>query len=327
MNTIEKANKVFLENFPAEVYFERAIFFSWYCEIGDCKYCYMSTQPKNNKIARRTTESILAEVILCKKLNWDFGFLSGGHNAFKTTEFQTLLKLIHQVYGKKFYINIGPLKNSELSKFKPYIKGVVAAIESVNPKIHKHVCPSKPHKPMEDMLKQATDLKLKKAITIILGLGETIDDFKLLKEFIEKHKINKIHFYSLNPQKGTIFEKTPPPRLEYYSEWIALTRINFPKINIEAGIWTDRTNWVSTLLKAGANSISKFPIIKQFNSKYTKDIQTQCKKANRTLKSNISDIKDIDWNTEINSLKVNKELKEKIGIKLNLYLKSLKKRK
>ena len=290
----------------------------------------MSTQPKDEgfkKIGRRTTESLLAETLIIKKLGWDFGFLSGGKGAYTTEGFLELVKLIHKVLEEKIWINVGSLKEEELKQLQPYIEGVVGSIECVNKKVHDFVCPSKPIEPYLEMFDNATKLGLKKAITIILGLGETIDDFKLLKEFIEKHKINKIHFYSLNPQKGTIFEKTPPPRLEYYSEWIALTRINFPKINIEAGIWTDRTNWVSTLLKAGANSISKFPIIKQFNSKYTKDIQTQCKKANRTLKSNISDIKDIDWNTEINSLKVNKELKEKIRIKLNLYLKSLKKRK
>ncbi|MBI4918750.1 radical SAM protein, partial [archaeon] len=42
---IEQANKVFLENFPATTHFERALFYSWSCQINDCKYCYMSTKP------------------------------------------------------------------------------------------------------------------------------------------------------------------------------------------------------------------------------------------------------------------------------------------
>ena len=55
-NLIKQANKVYLDNFPQTTNFERALFFSWYCEIRDCKFCYMSTQPKDEgfkKIGRR----------------------------------------------------------------------------------------------------------------------------------------------------------------------------------------------------------------------------------------------------------------------------------
>jgi biotin synthase-like enzyme len=44
----------------------------------------------------------------------------------------------------------------------------------------------KPLEPIEEMLDYATELKLKKAMTIILGMGETFKDYALLKDFVKK---------------------------------------------------------------------------------------------------------------------------------------------
>ncbi|MDO8660702.1 MAG: radical SAM protein, partial [Candidatus Woesearchaeota archaeon] len=88
-------------NFSPTTCFERAIFYSWDCSIKDCGFCYMSAHTKRittDKIARRSTASILAEVILCKKLGWEIGFLSGGINAFTHTELKYLLQKIVIIY-------------------------------------------------------------------------------------------------------------------------------------------------------------------------------------------------------------------------------------
>jgi len=51
---INEANKTYLENFPNTTCFERAVFFSWSCQLEECcKYCYMSTLPKE----KRTNDS------------------------------------------------------------------------------------------------------------------------------------------------------------------------------------------------------------------------------------------------------------------------------
>ena len=195
---MKQANKVYLANFPAVTNFERALFFSWYCDIRDCKFCYMSTQPKDQEFkqkGRRTTESLLAETLIIKHLGWDFGFLSGGKGAYDSDDFIELVKKIHAVLGEKIWINVGPLKKDELKQLQPYVKGVVGSIETVNKKIHDFVCPSKPIEPYLEMFKEATKLGMDNAITIILGLGETEDDFPALKEMIEKHNISKIHFW------------------------------------------------------------------------------------------------------------------------------------
>lgn len=316
-NIFEKANNVFLNNFKPETGFERAIFFSWYCSIRDCKYCYMSTQDVE-RTARRTVESILAEVLICKNLGWDIGFISGGHKAYSTVQFRDILKKISLVRGDKLWINVGALKKEEIEEFRPFIKGVVGAIEIIDPELHDQICPSKPIDSMVKMFNAAEGLQ--KGMTIILGLGEKKKDFGLLKKFIQKNKITKIHFYSLNPQKGTVYENQRPVSKAYHAWWIAKTRIEFPKINIQAGIWVDKVENVSTLLLAGANSISKFPSIKQFNSSYAKTVEEQASLAGRKFRGSLTKIPLIDWDEEISNLNIERELKKKMGTKLKKYL-------
>jgi biotin synthase-like enzyme len=287
MDLIQDAQRVFAQNFPPDTCFERAIFFSWYCGIGDCQYCYMSTKG-HKKTARRTRESILAEIALCRMLGWELGFISGGHGAYSTVEFESLLEDITRLWGDKVWINVGALKAEELKRYAPYVKGVVASVETVNPTIHGKVCPSKPLGPYENMLTDAAKLGIARAMTLIIGLGETIEDFTLLVAFIKRHGITKIHIYSLNPHKGTLFEHAEPPKPEYQAEWIARTRIAFPRIDIQAGIWLNRVEMVSLLLRAGANSISKFPAIRYFGSTEAREIEKQAEDAGRAFRGTLT---------------------------------------
>ena len=309
-----------------KTWFERAIFFSWYCSIRDCAYCYMSTQPEK-KDAVRSKESLLAELIICKKLGWEIGFVSGGIGAFSRAKFKDLLESMHKAAKEKFWINVGALKKEDLIDFQPYTKGVVGSIECVNKEIHDKVCPSKPMEPYFEMFEEAKKLNLKNAITIIVGLGETIEDFEKLKEIIIKYSITKIHFYGLNPQKGTAFENTLPPTVEYQAEWIRKTREVFPEMDIQCGIWEDRVNYIKTLLEAGATSISKYPALKRFGSKSAFEIENQAKLAGRTFEGTLTKLPEIDWDNEVDILDLNQELKNKIKIKLRQYIKQMSKNK
>ncbi len=321
MEIISQANKVFAANFPQTAVFERAVFFSWSCAIKDCTFCYMSTvEAKSLKEARRSYESIFAETILCKKLGWDFGFLSGGIGVFSEEEILFMLKTINKILGKKIWLNIGPTPKVSLEKYKPYLKGIVGSIETVNPELHKEICPSKPTLPYEIMFKNAKDIGVECAMTLILGLGENINDFPLLCDFIKKNNISKIHIYSLVPQKGTVFENSPLPSAEYQAEWIARTRIAFPKLDIQCGIWEDRPERVSLLLKAGANSISKFPTIRKFNTEMAKEIEKQAQLAGREFLGTLTKMPEIGIDHEINKLDVEVELKQKIKAKLEQYI-------
>ena len=310
------------------IYFERAIFLSWYCSKGDCKFCYMSTQKnkiKNPNLAKRRQESILAEAVICRFLNWKIEFLSGGYDSYSIEELVDITKKIYLITKQKQWLNIGILSKEELKQFKPYIRGVCGAIETINPKLHKKLCPSKPIQEIEEMFKQADFLNLKKGITIIIGLGETQEDIPLLFNFIEKHNIDRITFYALNPHKETPFTKGPNP--EYYAGWIKETRKKFPKLEIIAGSWVNRLDEISLLLNSGASSITKFPSIKLYNTKYSEQIEEQVNKADRIFKSKMSGSLDYDFKGFVEQLPFEEYLKSKIYLKLNKYLKKMKKRK
>src|SRR3989344_7559173 len=288
------------------VYFERAIFLGWYCSKRDCSFCYMSTI-KPGKNALRSKESILAEALICKKMNWKIEFLSAGYNSYSKDKLLEIVKDIYKITKQKQWLNIGTLNKEELKKFKPYINGVSGSVECIDLKIRNKVCPSKPLDEIINMLKDADALGLKKAITIIIGLGETINEFDKLKEFVKKYKINKIIFYALNPHKNSVFKKGPDK--EYYVEWVRKTRKEFPKLNITVGSWMNRFDEISSLLKY-ADNITKFPSIKLFNSKYSKKIIDEVKKSGREFKSNFSYVPDI----KVDDIKLERHVKKYIKL-------------
>lgn len=302
-------------------HFERAIFFSWYCSRGDCKFCYMSTQKnriKNPSLAKRKPESILAEALICKACGWKIEFLSGGYESYNLNELIELTRNIYKITDQKQWLNIGTLRKEEIGKFKLYIRGVCGAVECINPKLHDKLCPSKPVSEIIEMFNACDESGLKKSMTIIIGLGETEKDIPLLIDFIKKYGICRITFYALNPHKGTIFKKGPDT--EYYLKWISAIRKEFPNLQIIAGSWVNRLKEISQLLEAGADAITKFPSIKLFNSKFAKEIEKQAKLAGREFKGTLTKLPEIDWNKEVDKLDINEELKKKVKIKLKQYL-------
>ena len=320
---IEQAQKVYAENFENSVTFERAVFFSWGCMIGDCTFCYMSTQPLEKVVqeTKRSNASILAEFILCKYLQWDIGFFTGGVGALKPDELEFLLKSIYEIINEKIWLSIGPIPKPLLQRYLPYIKGVVGSTETINPVLHKQVCPSKPLKPYEAMFENSQEFDLQRAMTFIVGMGETKSDFSLLVDFIKKYDIHKIHVYGLIPQEGTPFEHATIPSQEQQAWWIAKLRIEFPQLDIQCGIWEDRIERVPYLLKAGSNSISKFKALKLFGTDIAKDIEEQAALANRKFVGSLTILPDIDWHHEIDKLNFEEKLKEDIKKKIDLYLK------
>ncbi len=326
MDLINQAQQIYNLNFPKETCFERAVFFSWGCSIADCQFCYMSTQPKDKplKETKRSKASLLAEFILCKHLGWDIGFFTGGIGIYSPDEMEDLLKDINKI-TKKPWLSIGPIPRPLLERFKPYIKGVVGSTETINPKLHNKVCPSKPLVPYEQMFIDAKNMGLKCAMTFIVGLGETKDDLPLLTDFIKKYNIDKIHVYGLIPHKDTAFENTPVPSDEYQAWWIANLRIKFPKLDIQLGIWEDRIERTSLLLKAGANSISKLRALKIFGTNKAKEIEHQAKLADREFKGTLTKLPDMDWDKEVDELDIDKELKTQVKEKLISYIDKIQK--
>ena len=308
-----------------DVYFERAIFLSWYCSKGDCKFCYMSTQKdkiQNPKLAKRRKETILAEAVISKMCGWREEFLSGGFDSYETEELIDITKKIYEITERKQWLNVGDIKKEKIKKFIPYIEGVSGAVECVNFKIRDEICPSKSLKPIFNMYKASKELGLKNSITIIIGLGETLKDFAELKKIIEEYDIDRVTFYALNPHEGTIFKIGP--KTSYYIKWIKKLREEFPKIEIVAGSWVDRLEEIHELLVAGADHITKFPSIRIFGTKYANQIEEEVKKTGNNFMSNMIKYPKGDPKEILNKTSFDKELKEKILQKISMYLKKMK---
>ena len=287
---IKKANTITLKNHGDLITLERAVFLSWWCDKGDCAFCYMSTQKdkiKDPTKARRNVSNILAEAEMCKRLDWNIEFLSGGYKSFTTQEIKDIAINIKNITGDGVWLNTGI--TDDLAEFESEIKGITGAVEVANPEIHERVCPSKKLDDISNMLDTAGDLGFKKAITIILGLGETLEDVNYLIDYIKYHKIDRVIFYSLNPHKETAYANSSQPASLYYAQVVAQVRLAFPDIEIICGTWIDNLANIGILILSGANGITKFPLFKMFATKYGKRVEEEVKWAGRQLKGTFTD--------------------------------------
>lgn len=287
---IKKANEITLKNHGNLITLERAVFLSWWCDKGDCAFCYMSTQKnkiKDPKKARRNVSNIYAEAEMCKRLDWNIEFLSGGYESFTTQEIKEIATTIKEITGDGVWLNTG--FTDDLAEFGSEIKGITGAVEVANPEIHNRVCPSKKLEDISTMLDVAGDLGFKKAMTIILGLGETLDDVGYIIDYIKAHKIDRVIFYSLNPHKETIYSNSSQPASLYYAQVVAQVRLAFPEIEIICGTWIDNLANIGILILSGANGITKFPLFKMFGTKYGKRVEEEVKWSGRQLKGTFTD--------------------------------------
>jgi len=284
LDLIEKADRI-TRKYHKEISIERAIFHSWYCEKRDCKFCYMSTLSTSKK-AKRRIESILAEVLICKNLNWNIEFLSGGYGVYPLQKIKEIAEKISQTY-QRVWLNTGIMNKKSMEMFGDEIEGITGSLETFDFDLHKIVCPSKPFSKVLEMLGDAKDLGFKTAVTIILGLGEKKEKLDNLFSIIKDYKIDRITFYALNPQKNTIYEKFPSPSSLYYSEIVAKTRIEFPKLEIITGIWIDKISMIGLLLLSGSDGITKFPMksLLRNYANFKEEIEYTAKIQNRNFKA------------------------------------------
>lgn len=291
LELLAESDKITRKYHSTDVTLERAIFLSWYCEKGDCKFCYMSSQKDRidepNK-ARRHVKGIYAEAELTKRMGWNIEFLSGGYGVYSTEEIQEISETIYDITDNPVWLNIGI--TDELDKYGEEIIGITGAVETANPEFHDEVCPSKSMDDIKSMLVNAEELGFKKAITIIIGLGEELDHLNDLFDLIEELDIDRIIFYSLNPHPDTEYNLTPQPASLYYASIVAAVRIRFPHIEIITGTWTDNLANIGVLLKAGSNGLTKFPLFKMYGNRYGRRVEEEVCWADRKLKGSFSDL-------------------------------------
>lgn len=294
LDLLKKSNEITLREHGKRITLERAIFLSWWCDKGDCAFCYMSSQkPRISEPtkARRNINSILAEAELIRRMGWNVEFLSGGYGSFTTREIKNISKRIYNITGKPVWLNVGITR--DLEEYGQEIIGITGAVETANPELHDKICPSKSLDDITEMLNMAGELGFKKAITIILGLGETPEDLKYLFNLIKDEGINRVIFYSLNPHKDTPYENTPQPASLYYASMMAAIRIKFPELEIIAGTWIDNLANIGPLILAGANGLTKFPLFKMYGTNHGRRVEEEVKWAGRKLEGTFTDLNSL----------------------------------
>lgn len=327
---IDTAKVVYNDNFDGAAWFGRCIFLSWFCEKGTCTFCFRSVTKdriKDPSKARRSLASVIAEAMLIKGMGWRIEFLTGGYGILDDEEIKRIVKLVYQVLEQPIWINLGEMGIDMLDEFKPFVQGIYSSIETLEPVLHKKVCPDKPIEPYVNMMKNMSKRGFKNAITIIIGLGEKKEDFSLLEKFIKDNAVGRITIYALRPVRGTPFEHGPAP--EDVAWWIAKTRIAFPKIELIVGSARYRIPEISLFLDAGANAITKLPATNMFNTDDALRAENEFKKANRHFTGTFT-CKDVyakaDWDGMLDRLDVTDLEREKIKKTLMLYLNSMNKK-
>ncbi|MBW2995844.1 radical SAM protein [Candidatus Woesearchaeota archaeon] len=304
-------------------WFGRCIFIGWFCERGSCKFCYRSTTSHKKKHAvksRRSMSSMIADAVIGKNLGWKFEYLTGGYANWDIDRIAEIAKNISEVYGEKIWVNLGVLDEEAMDKLSPYVGGICASIETVEKELHDKICPDKPIKPYSEMLYLAKKKGFNTSMTIVIGLGEKKEHVELLFDFIKEHKLDRITFYALKPVKGTAFEGKESPEVEDYSWWIRKVREEFPKIEVIAGLTPKKVDYVKEILEAGATAITKFPAVRLFGSAKAEMIEKQASEAGFEFVGTLTKLPDIDWDKEVDKLRIDEEIKQKIKQKLQLYL-------
>jgi len=305
-----------------KTWFGKCIFISWYCDIATCKFCFRAHQKeiKTPEQAKRSMASILAEAFITKQLGWRIEFITGGCLSVGFDELFEIIKNVFKVYGKKLWINMGVFSENQLEQLRPYVSGICASIETTASELHDFVCPDKPIKTYEEMLKSLKGFK--KSITIIIGLGETKEDINSLFDFIERNKLDRITFYALKPVKGSPYTKSPDTK--YYAWWISETRKRFPELEIMAGLTPKKPEYAEEVLRAGASAITKFPAIRKFNSEAARIVEQGIKNAGRDFNTSLTKLPDVNWDEEINKIELDDKLKSEMKKVVLRYVEKMK---
>lgn len=97
---------------------------------------------------------------MCKRLNWNIEFLSGGYESFEIKEIKEIAKKIYNITNNQVWLNIGI--TNDLEEYGEEVIGITGAVETANPKLHDKLCPSKPLDKIGNMLDKAGELGFKK---------------------------------------------------------------------------------------------------------------------------------------------------------------------
>lgn len=242
------------------VTYSRKIFFNLINLCRDtCSYCTYKSEPGQAKISMLSKKDIIELVNIGKKNNCTEAlFVTGERPEQKYQEAREWLKengfsttaeyLVHAseiaLKGGLFpHTNAGNLTKNEMNELKKTNVSMGLMLENSSERLSEknmahQFAPSKNPKARIKILQNAGELKIPMTTGLLLGIGESpfelIDSIYAIKEIHDSHhNIQEVILQNFQPKHDTLMKDTPSPQEKYFKILVAMSRIIFPKMNIQ----------------------------------------------------------------------------------------------
>lgn len=261
------------------VTYSRKVFFNLINLCRDtCSYCTYKSEPGQAKISMLSKKDIVDLVNVGKKNNCTEAlFVTGERPEQKYQEAKQWLKvngfsttaeyLVHAseiaLKGGLFpHTNAGNLTKNEMSELRKTNVSMGLMLENSSERlIEKNMphqfAPSKNPKARIKVLQNAGELKIPMTTGLLVGIGESpfelIDSIYAIKEIHDTyHNIQEIILQNFQPKPDTLMKDNPSPQEKYFKTLVAVSRIIFPKMNIQIPPNLSPRSY-SSFLSAGIN--------------------------------------------------------------------------
>lgn len=244
----------------AIVTYSRKIFFNLINLCRDtCSYCTYKSEPGQAKISMLSKKDVMELVNIGKKNNCTEALFVTGErpeqryqeakewlkeNGFSTTaEYLVHASEIALEGGLFPHTNAGNLTKNEMKELKKTNVSMGLMLENSSERLTEknmahQFAPSKNPKARIKVLQNAGELKIPMTTGLLVGIGENpfemIDSIYAIKEIHDSyHNIQEVILQNFQPKKDTPMRDSLSPQEKYFKTLVAMSRIIFPKMNIQ----------------------------------------------------------------------------------------------
>ncbi len=242
------------------VTYSRKVFFNLINLCRDtCSYCTYKSEPGDSKVSMMSKQEVSSLIQVGKKFKCTEAlFVTGERPEHKYVNVKEWLRengfvstaeyLAHAsqmaLKGGLFpHTNAGNLTKSEMSQLKKTNVSLGVMLENVSERLTgkgmpHELAPSKNPRARIRVLENAGELAIPMTTGLLIGIGETpfeiIDSLFTIKSIHEKYgNIQEVILQNFQPKPDTIMQNIPGPEEKYFKNWVALTRLVMPEMNIQ----------------------------------------------------------------------------------------------
>ena len=261
------------------VTYSRKIFFNLINLCRDtCSYCTYKSEPGQAKVSMLSKNDIRELANIGKKNKCTEALFVTGErpeqkyqeakewlkkNGFSSTaEYLAHASEVALKEGLFPHTNAGNLTKKEMNELRKTNVSMGLMLENSSERLTEknmahQFAPSKNPKARIKTLQSAGELKIPMTTGVLVGIGESpfelIDSIYTIKEIQDTHhNIQEIILQNFQPKKDTPMRDSPSPQEKYFKTLVAMSRIIFPKMNIQIPPNLSPESY-SSFLSAGIN--------------------------------------------------------------------------